>query len=361
MDNRATNLAEIFAKNTVDIYYETGVTPMITNDEYEGEIRGKASRLNVLTLSESGGLQNYDGSDLTAGDVKESEATLVTDQQKAYYFNVKSIDNFKSYVDNPESSVMMQKAGELQEAIDSYVLGLYTDVASGNRVGTDYTTGTVAVSAAGVVTGTGTTFTSSMVGLGFKAAGQTAWYRIKTYTSATSITIELDKDDVSDTTYDGGAISAGASYTIEADTPLALTKTNVYDAVLQLEEKLNASKIPAKGRFLVVNSALKRILMQADVIVRDVESATKDIKNGYLGQLSGFDIYYNEQVSGNNTDGYWALAGHKMAITFATAFVETGIEDILKNFGKAYKGLTVYGAKVPDERRKALSTLHFTV
>lgn len=106
--------------------------------------------------------------------------------------------------------------------IDAYILGLYTDVASGNRVGTDYTTGTVAVAATtGVVTGTGTTFTSAMVGTGFKAAGHSQWYHIKTYTSATEITIEDDKDDET-SSYTGGAISAGATYTIEAATAVTV-------------------------------------------------------------------------------------------------------------------------------------------
>ena len=141
MDDHGTNLAEKFASNALVKFFETGVTPMITNDEYEGDIKGLASRLNVLTFSESEGLQDYDGSDLTLGSTKESEATLVTDQQKAYYFKVKSVDTFKSYVDNPESSLMTEKAGQLQEEIDKYVLGAYADVASGNRVGTDYTTG----------------------------------------------------------------------------------------------------------------------------------------------------------------------------------------------------------------------------
>ena len=51
------------------------------------------------------------------------------------------------------------------------------------------------------------------------------------------------------------------------------------------------------------------------------------------------------------------MAGHKSAITFAMGFVESGIEDMVKNFGKAYKGLSVYGAKIVDERRKALAEL----
>jgi hypothetical protein len=68
-------------------------------------------------------------------------------------------------------------------------------------------------------------------------------------------------------------------------------------------------------------------------------------------------VYKSERVSGDNTTGYWVLAGHTSAITFAMAFVESGIEDLQGNFGKAYKGLNVYGSKVVDERRKALAAL----
>jgi hypothetical protein len=34
---------------------------------------------------------------------------------------------------------------------------------------------------------------------------------------------------------------------------------------------------------------------------------------------------------------------------------ENGVEDAIGNFGKKYKSLYFYGAKVPDERRKALA------
>lgn len=361
MAAHGTNLAEMFAGAAVEKFFETSVTPMISNNDYEGEIKDKASRLNVLTFSESEGLQDYDGSDLTLGTVTESEATLVTDQQKAYYFKIKSLDTFKSYVEDPESTLMVEKAGQLQEAVDAYVLGLYTDVGSGNRVGTDYTTGTVAVAnSTGVVTGSGTTFTSAMVGKGFKATGHTVWYRISAFSSTTSITIIDDKDDET-AAYTGGAITAGASYTIEANTAISLAANTIYGYILDLKTKLDQSKTPKANRWLVINAAVSNLLVQASVVVRDVESDTKHIQNGFVGRLAGFDIYENEQVAGDNSTGYWVLAGHRSAITFAMSFVETGIEDLQGNFGKAYKGLNVYGAKVVDERRKALAALFCTV
>jgi len=359
MDAHGTNLAEKFAAEAVAKFFQTALTPKITNQDYEGEIKDKASRLNILTFSESEGLQNYDGTDLTLGTVNESEGTLVTDQQKAYYFKIKSIDVFKSYVEDPESTLMSEKAGQLQEAVDAYVLGLHTDVASGNRVGTNYTTGTVTVTVTtGAVTGDGTTFTSGMVGKGFKAAGHSVWYRIKTYSSGTAIVIEDDSDD--DTSaYTGGAISAGASYIIEANTAITLSASNAYTSLLALKKKLDEDKIPKNNRWVAVNSHYMEYLLQAGVVTRDTEADTDKIANGFVTRIAGFDLYETEQLSGDSTNGWWALAGHKSAITFAMAFTETGIEDLQGNFGKAYKGLNVYGAKVVDERRKALATLYF--
>lgn len=361
MDSYADNLAEVFAGAAVEKFFETAVTPVITNDDYEGEIKDKASRLNILTFSESQGLQAYTGADLTLGDVTESEATLATDQQKAYYFKIKSIDRFKSYVKDPESTLMIEKGGQLQEAIDTYVLGIaHSDTAAGNRTGTSYTTGTVEVTVTtGAVTGTGTTFTSGMVGLGFKAAGHTVWYRVKTFTSTTAIVIEDDKDD--DTSaYTGGAISAGATYEIEAATAVDIDSAGeAYGALLAMKQKLDATKTPKAGRWAVVNSYFMQKLLAESVIVRDTEQGENRTTNGFVKRIAGFDLYENEQLVGNNTTGFWAVAGHKAAITFAMAFVETGIEDLQANFGKAYKGLNVYGAKVVDERRKNLTAYRF--
>jgi len=362
MDSHGTNLAETFAANALVKFYETAVTPMITNDEYEGEIRGKSSKLNVLTFTEDQGLQNYTGSDLTLGNVEESEATLNTDQQKAYYFGIKSVDVFKSYVEDPESTLMVEKAGELQEAVDTFVLGVgKDDCAAGNRVGTSYTTGTVEVTTStGAVTGSGTTFTAAMVGLGFKAAGHSVWYRIASRASNTSIVIEDDKDDVT-SAYTGGAISAGASYEIEAASAITVDASNAHAQLLALKQKLNSSKTPKKDRFVVVESNFMQVLESASVIVRDTEQGEDRTTNGRITRIAGMDLYENEQVNGDNTDGFYAVAGHKKAITFAMAFTETGIEDLHANFGKAYKGLNIYGAKVADERRKNLAVLRYTV
>ena len=358
MDNFATHVGEKFAAQVVTVFYEDAVTPMIANSEYEGVITGGgADRLNILSISEDQGLQNYTGADLTLGAAKESEGTLIVDQCKAYYFGIKSWDKFKSYVNDPKSDLIVQKAGELVEAVDAFVLGLYGDVAAGNRVGTDYVTGTVTVTVTtGAVVGVGTTFTAAMVGKGFKATGHTAWYRVKTFTDATNIVIEDDLDDTA-SAYTGGAIAGGTAYVIEAATPVTVDKTTIYSYIVDLKSKLNKAKVPKKDRWLAVNSDISGLLDKSTEFTHATSSGDEVIRNGRIGRIASFMVYESEQIAGDSVNGLHILAGHKSAICYAMAFVKTGTEDLQKNFGDAYKGLNCYGGKVVDRRRKALTEL----
>jgi hypothetical protein len=59
------------------------------------------------------------------------------------------------------------------------------------------------------------------------------------------------------------------------------------------------------------------------------------------------------RLSGDNTNGYHILAGQTSFLTYADKALQVGMEeDLIGNFGSAYKDLFVYGAKVTDERRK---------
>ena len=358
MNAYATKLAEKFSQKVIPIYFQRSVAEMITNQEYEGEIKDTSSILNILTLGAIG-QHDYTGADMTADDIFESNAQLITDQQKYSYFKIKSLDKFKSMLNNPESSLFSTVADGLKKVIDQYILGLYTKVAAGNRIGTDYVTGTVDITTGtGAVVGTGTTFTAAMVGRGFKAVGHTKWYRVKTFTDTTHIVIENDSDDLA-SAYDGGTIS-GAAYVIEAVTAVQVTKSTIYQYLVDLKTKLDQNEIPENDRFAVLPAEICNLFLQAPELTPAVPTAYETvIQNGRVGTIAGFTVYSCERVTGNTASGWHCLAGHKSAITMATGFVETGIEDAIKNFGKLYKGLTVYGAKVVDERRKALTEGYF--
>ncbi len=358
MDTYGTGLGEKFAANALEKYYETAVQPLITNDDYEKMISpGGAEKISVLTFGDLTISTYQQGTALTVENPTESEGEINPDQQKAYYFRIRSLAQFESYVNNADSALIDRATKQLKQGIDTYILGLYADVGSGNRVGTNYTTGSLTiVTLTGVTTGAGTTFNSAMVGKGLKAVGHSKWYRVKTYSSTTQVTIENDSDD--DTSaYDGGAI-ADADYTVEANTVLTVTVSTIIGYIDNLAERLDAAEVPKEDRWIVVNSKIAALIRQSDEFTVAVELAFRDVvQRGLIGWVSGLQIFQNERVAGNNTTGYYILAGHKSAITFVMEFKETGVEDLVGDFGKAYKGLVVYGAKILDERRKALAYL----
>ena len=339
----------------------------IVNRDYQGEINGVGSKLNILNFARISE-KTYTGADLTADSLTENNATLIIDQYKSFYWKEKTLDNWLSYIKDPHPSVVAQKAQERLKNMDSFAFALYTDVAAGNRVGTDYSTGTVEVAVTtGVVTGSGTTFTSAMEGRGFKIDGTSTWYRVKTFTNTTSITIEDDKDDVT-SAYTGGAVVAGSTYKIEAATVVSVTTSNLLQKIGDLRQKLDEAEVnslnavPDEDRWLIVPPVFENVLARASGVALHVpEVFSSLVQKGFLGMLLGFKLFKSNRLTGDNTDGYHILAGHTNWMTFAEKLLEAGMEeDLIGNFGTAYKDLIVYGAKIPDSRRAQAAELFCT-
>lgn len=353
----ATKVAEGFSQKLLKHIYENAPIESIVNRDYEGEINSVGSKLNILNLAKISE-KTYSGSNLSADSLYETNSVLTIDQFKSFYWAEKTIDKFKSYIKEPKGTVLEQTANERKKNIMSYLLGFYGDAGAGNWYGTDYTTGTVTVDVTtGAVTGSGTTFTSGMVGKPFKATGHTQWYRVKTFTSTTAIVIEDDSDDET-SAYTGGAIAGGSSYVIQANTvkqvdnggsnPSFLTMT------LALKQMLDEAEVPDEDRFMFLPPAAFTTLMKDSGIKLAVPAAYEElVKQGFIGNLEGFQLFKSNRVVGDNTNGYHVVAGHKSWLTFADKALEAGMEeDLIGNFGSAYKDLFVYGAKVADVRRK---------
>jgi hypothetical protein len=362
MSAYGTHLAEAFASKVLEAYFQEAVTDKITNTDYEGEIRNKSSKLHVLTFGNVA-WRSYTGSgDITFDDPSESEALLLTDQAKYFGIKIQDYKTFLSWIKNPEGTLVGNAQKGLKELIDAHTLLKYADAGAGNWLGTNYTTGTVAVAATtGVVTGSGTTFTASMVGKPFKAAGHTKWYRVKTYTSATEIVIEDDCDDVT-SAYTGGAISSTATYVVQADTALTVssntvtsTSTGIVEALGMMKTMLDKNKVPLTDRYFVGPADIINLLPLSTHVNQPIGPVYEEVvKRGFVGMNQSFNIYQNEQVSGNATDGYHCMFGIRGAITFAMGFTESQVCQLEKDFGKGYKGLSVWGSKVIDVRRPGL-------
>lgn len=353
----ATKLAEGFSSKLMLEVYDQSVLDEIVNRDYEGEINGVGSTLNILNIARISE-KDYTGSNLSVDDLYENNAQLVITKKKSFYWREKTIDKWASYLKDPHPTVVAQKASERTKNMDTFAFGFYGKVAAGNRIGTDYTTGTVTIDSSGNVTGSGTSFTAAMVGRGFKANGHTQWYRVKTYTSATAIVIEDDLDDVT-STYSGGSIGAGATFTIEAVTAVQLTLSNLLTKVgaaklrLDVAERNGKSSVPAENRWLLMPPEFETLATTGatGITLHVPEVYDELIKKGMVTMLQGFKVFITNRLTGNNTDGFHCLAGHPNWMTFAEKLLESGIEDLIGNFGTAYKDLFVYGAKVTDTRR----------
>jgi len=352
MADYATKLAEGFSQKVVQLYFNRSISDDITNKNYEGEIKDKLSKLNIITFAALG-IKVYNGSDITADTPQESVGALTTDQMKAFYFTIPSISRFKSWIKNPESSLMADAANTLKQTVDAFNLSFYADVAAGQRIGTDFSTGTcTVVTGTGVVTHSGTGFTAAMVGRSFKAAGHTAWYRIKAYNSTSEIVIEDDLDDVA-SAYTGGAISGGTAFVIQAVSAVQVTMDTLYEKLVAAKTLLDAAQVPEDGRYVVLPAELANLFLTSKYLIPAVGVAYEEvIRKGIIGTVAGFMVYRSEQVTGATATGWHCIAGHKSFITHAFGLNEVGTEDAIGNFGKKFKSLHVYGSKVVDERRK---------
>jgi hypothetical protein len=352
MSAYSTKLAEAFSAKVLKELYARSVFDDLVNRDYEGDISQAGSVCNILSFAK---LQekDYNGSNLAPDDLNESNAQLTITKQKSFYFKVRTIDKFKSYIKNPESIVKEQTFLERKKNVDAFVLGYYAKAAAGQWIGTNYTTGTVTVDASGNVTGSGTTFTSSMVGKPFQATGQTAWYRIATFVSTTSITIQDDLDDVA-SQYTGGAIAGGTAYTIQANTPVAITGSNIKSKLIAIKTMFDNAEVPEDQRMVFLPPTISQWILQATDIVLNVPAAYENlVVKGFITELLGMKIFETPRVQGDNTNGYHIIGAQKNWLTFADKILEADVEEqLIGNFGAAYKDLYVYGAKVADNRRK---------
>jgi hypothetical protein len=358
MSAYGTKLAEGFSNKVMQQVYDTNLLDKIVNRNYQGEINAVGSKLNILDFDKISE-KTYANAALTADSLTENNGQLVIDQYRSFYWKEKDLAKWLSYIQNPHPYIVNQVANERSKNLDTFGLGLYGDVGAGNWVGTSYTDGTVTVDVTtGAVTGSGTTFTEDMEGRPFKALGHTKWYRVKDWTSTTAITIEDDLDDT-DSAYTGAAIVAGATFEIQAATPLTITKANLLDKVAALKlaldkaEKEGYSSVPDTDRFLIVPPEFGQVLVQATGIALHVPAVYEElVKVGMITELQGFKVFQSNRLTGNNTDGYYILAGHQNWLTFAEKVLTARMEeDIQGDFGTAYKDLFVYGGKVKDIAR----------
>jgi hypothetical protein len=163
--------------------------------------------------------------------------------------------------------------------------------------------------------------------------------------------------------------SAGAKYGgINLGTianPVALTKENVTDFMVNVCGVLDQANVPESGRYIVIPTTMASLIKKSKLW--DASAAgdsTSILRNGRLGVIDGFTIYKSHRLLYDSGNGaVHILAGHKMATTFASQIVSSDMHPYTQGFGMVNKGLNVYGFKVvkPEALAVAVVTANSTL
>lgn len=161
-------------------------------------------------------------------------------------------------------------------------------------------------------------------------------------------------------------LTAGAkssSYNIGVTgTPVALTKTNIVDYIVDCGSVLEEQDIPVEeGCFMVLPVCATGLIRKSDLKDASMTGDGKSLtRTGRLGMIYPFTIYASNNLATSADGGYncWnAIFGHKDGLTFASQLTENEIIPNPNGFGKLCRGLQVYGYKVTIP--KALGHFYF--
>lgn len=155
-----------------------------------------------------------------------------------------------------------------------------------------------------------------------------------------------------------GRISANINLGTTA-APVAITKTNVLDYLVDLGTVLDEANCPEGDRFVVIPAKMAGMIKKSDL--KDAALAGDGVsilRNGRLGMIDRFTVYMSHNL--NVSSGKFSIiAGHKMGLTFASQM--TNMETIRSEvtFGNIIRGLQVYGYKVvkPEALSQGVITL----
>lgn len=148
-----------------------------------------------------------------------------------------------------------------------------------------------------------------------------------------------------------GALSTNINLGVTG-TPVALTKVNVIDFLVDLNEVLSQQNIPEVGRFFVIPFWAASLIKKSDI--KDASMSGDGVsvmRNGRLGQIDGTTLYVSNNLT-HVTDTALSCtniyAGHKNALTFASQLVKTETLRAESTFGDIMRGLQVFGYKMID-------------
>lgn len=131
-----TNFGEQFAAKVLRKFFQSAVTPSVTNTNYEGEIKKAGDRVNILSFLSDIALGDYaTGTDMTTQAIVDTEDQLTVGKRKYYSFPLDRLETLFTYADDVGSTLVDNAAKALEREVDSFVLAQANEAKAGNWVG----------------------------------------------------------------------------------------------------------------------------------------------------------------------------------------------------------------------------------
>lgn len=136
-------------------------------------------------------------------------------------------------------------------------------------------------------------------------------------------------------------------------TPLALTKDNVYEAILAATEVLDEEKVPIVGRFIVVTPKTYNLIKNAKDFALDTEISQEMKLKGVVATIDGMNVIKVPASMLPANTGF--TVGHPIACTAPIKLAEYKINDEPQGIsGALVEGRIYYDAFVLDNKVKAI-------
>lgn len=155
-----------------------------------------------------------------------------------------------------------------------------------------------------------------------------------------------------------GRISANINLGTTA-APVAITKANVLDFIVDMGTVLDEANSPESDRFLVIPAKMAGMIKKSDLKDASLSGDSMSVlRNGRLGMIDRFTLYTSHNLF-NDSGKFSIVAGHKMGLTFASQMTEMETIRSETTFGDIVRGLQVYGYKVvkPEALSQGVITL----
>lgn len=135
-------------------------------------------------------------------------------------------------------------------------------------------------------------------------------------------------------------------------TAAALTKSNIYDAILEGSEMLDNAEVPDTGRVIVVPPASYKLLKQADVF-DNTEVAAEMRRLGVVGTIDGCQVV---KVPANRLPEYFGfMIAHPSATVAPVKLEDYGTyNDTPLSSGTIVTGRVCYDCFVMDNKKKGI-------